>query len=256
MEALTGQDRLGIAQDRLDDHGSDVVALALEDAAEDVDAIEPGRDHGARDGLGDAPAPRQPDRVVLVAELGHVVGRHRDQGVVVDAVVLALELHDLVAPGVAARDAHGVHRGLGPGHGHPCLADPAGHLLDELHRLDLVLGGEGEADPAPHPLVDVVVDARVAVAEDHRPVAEPQVDVLVAIDVPDATALATVDVHGVVAPGSEVRVGAAGHGLLGTAVQLPLAGSAERRRGLGHGTSSALRARGGGLGQPNRATGH
>ena len=114
--------------------------------------------------LRDAAAPRQPDRVVLVAELGHVVRGDRDQGVVVDAVVLALELHDLGAAGVAAGDAHRVHRRLGAGHGHPGLADPAGHLLDELHRLDLVLRGEGEADAAAHPLVDVVVDPRVAVA--------------------------------------------------------------------------------------------
>src|SRR6185295_17135251 len=145
---------------------------------------------------------------------------HRDQGVVVDAVVLALELHDLGAAGIGASDAHRVHRRLGAGHGHPRLADPAGHLLDQLHRLDLVLRGKGEADAPAHPLVDVVVDARVAVTEDHRAVAQAQVDVLVAVHVPDPAALAAVDVHGVVAPGPEVRVGTARHGLLGALVEL------------------------------------
>src|SRR4029079_12247306 len=87
--------------------------------------------------------------------------------------------------------------------------------------------------------VDVVVDPRVAVAEDHRAVAQAQVDVFVAVHVPDPAALAAVDVHGVVAPGAEVRVGTARHRLLGTLVELGLATAAKRRRGLGHGTSSA-----------------
>ena len=111
------------------------------------------------------------DGVVLVAELRHVVGRHADQRVVVDAVVLALELHDLLAAGVRPGDAHRVHRRLGARHRHARLLDPAGQLADELHRPDLVLGREAEADAAAHPLVDVVVDPRVAVAEDHRAVA-------------------------------------------------------------------------------------
>ena len=100
------------------------------------------------------------DRVVLVAELGHVVGRDADQRVVVDAVVLALELHDLLAAGVGPGDAHRVHRRLGAGHRHARLVDPAGQLADELHRPDLVLGRQAEADALAHPLVDVVVDPR------------------------------------------------------------------------------------------------
>ena len=152
-----------------------------------------------------------------IAQLGHVVGRDADQRVVVDAVVLALELHDLVAAGVGPRDAHRVHRRLGAGHGHPGLVDPAGQLLDQLHRPDLVLRGEREADALAHPLVDVVVDPLVAVTEDDRAVAHPQVDVLVAVHVPDHAALATVDVDRVLAPGPEVRVGAAGHASAGRA---------------------------------------
>src|SRR4029078_7441843 len=103
-----------------------------------------------------------------------------------------------------------MHGGSRAGDGHPDLVDPAGQLLDQLHRLDLVLRREREADALAHSLVDVVVDALVAVAEDDRAVTHPQVDVLVAIDVPDHAALAAIDVDRVVAPGAEVRVGATG----------------------------------------------
>ena len=95
---------------------------------------------------------------------------------------------------------------------------------------------EREADAPAHPLVDVVVDALVAVAEDDRPVAHPQVDELVAVDVPDAAALAPIDVDRVLAPGPEVRVGAAGQrlgGALGTSRSggsRRSAGTAGRRR--------------------------
>src|SRR4029079_15748794 len=133
-----------------------------------------------------------------------------DQRVVVDAVVLALELHDAVAAGVGPRDAHRVHRRLGAGDGHPDLVDPAGHLLDQLPRLSLVLRGEREADALAHPLIDVVVDAVVAVAQDDRAIAHPQIDELVAIDIPDVSALAAIDVDRVVAPGTEVRIGPTG----------------------------------------------
>ncbi len=240
VEALLRKDRQGVAHDRLDDDGRDVMALPFEDPAEDLDVVVAGRDDRPAHGLGDAATPGQPDRVVEVAERGDVVRGDRDQGVVVDAVVLALELHDLAAAGVGPGDAHRVHRRLGPRDRHPGLADPARHRLDELHGLDLVLGGQREAHAAAHPEVDVVVDPVVGVAEDDRAVAHPEVDVLVAVDVPDATALAAFDVDRVVAPGPEVRVGATGEGLERPPVEIHLAGAAERRGGpaVGHGRTS------------------
>ena len=83
--------------------------------------------------------------------------------------------------------------------------------------------------PQAHPLVDVVVDAIVAVPEDHRAVAHAQVDVLVAVHVPDLAALAAVDVDRVLAPGAEVGVGAAGERLERPAVHLELALGVEVR---------------------------
>ena len=227
VEAGLGQDGLGVAEDGLDDDRGDLLATLLEQPAQPLDVVVARRDDRVGDRVRDAPAPGQADRRVGVAELGHVVRRDADQGVVVDAVVLALELHDLVATGVGPGDAHRVHRRLGARHGHPHLVDPAGQLLDQLHRDDLVLRRQREADALAHPLVDVVVDALVAVAQDHRPIAHPQVDVLVAIDVPDHAALAPIDVDGVVAPGPEVRVRAAGQGPERTPVHRGLGLAAE-----------------------------
>ena len=201
-----------------------------------------------RDLLRDAAAPGERDGVVRVAELAHVVGPDADQRVVVDAVVLALELHDLRPAGVGPGDAHRVHRRLGAGHGHPRLADPRVELLDELHRADLVLAREREADAAAHPLVDEVVDAVVAVPEDHRAVAEAQVDVLVAVDVPDHAALAAVHVDRVLAPRAEVRIRAARQRLQRTPVHgellAPVEGGRRSRRGFGRHDASRLRPRG------------
>ena len=123
-----GHDPLGVAEDRLDDDRGDLLALLLEQRAQEVDAVVAGRDDRVGDGARDAAAPGERDRRVRVAELGHVVRPDADQRVVVDAVVLALELHDLLAAGVRPGDAHRVHRRLGAGHGHPRLVDPAGEL--------------------------------------------------------------------------------------------------------------------------------
>ena len=109
--------------------------------------------------------------------------------------------------------------------------------------------------PAAHPLVDVVVDASVAVSEDDRAVAHAQVDELVAVQVPDEPTLAAIDVDRVVAPRPEVRVGAAGHVLQRAPIELVLAVSRDRRGRVGDGLGGhegPLRA---GWGDPVRGTG-
>ena len=65
VEARLGHDPLGVAEDRLDDDRRDVLALALEEPAQDVDVVVAGRDDRLGDGVGDAAAPGQADRVVL-----------------------------------------------------------------------------------------------------------------------------------------------------------------------------------------------
>ena len=228
MEAFLRHDPLGITHDRLDDHGGDVVALLLEQPAEEREIVVARRNDRVGDRVRDPPAPGETDRLVGITELGHVVRRYADQGVVVDAVILALELHDLVAAGEGTGDPHRVHRRLGPGHGHARHVDPAGELLHELHRPDLILAREREADALAHLLVDVVVDPVVAVAEDDRAVAHPQVDVLVLVLVPDPAALAAVDIDGVLAPRPEVRVSPTRKGPQRALVERGLALAAER----------------------------
>ncbi len=158
--------------------------------------------------------------IVPVAELRRFV--RRDQGVVVHAVVLALELDDAVTPRERPRHAHGMHRGLGARDGQAGhLAE--GHLGDQLAGLDLVLARQAEADASREPLDDVRIDALIRVPEDGRAVAHAQVDELVAVQVPDAGALATVDVDRVGVPDPEVRVGATGHRAQRATVELGLA---------------------------------
>ena len=227
MEAFLGQDALGIAEDGLDDDRRDLLAALLEELAEALDPVVASRDDRVGDRTRDATTPRERHRGVGVAQLGHVVRTDADQRVVVDAVVLALELHDPLAARVGARETHEVHRRLGARDRHARHVDPAGQLADELDRPDLVLAGEAEADALAHPLVDVVVDARVAMAEDHRAIAHPQIDVLIPVGVPDERALSPVDVDRALAPGPEVRVGAARHVLRGAPVQRQLALAAE-----------------------------
>ena len=72
-------------------------------------------------------------------------------------------------------------------------AEAAVQLLGDLHRL---LGGGAEVGAERGALADRRDDRGVGVALDHRAEAVVEVDVLVAVDVPDARALAALDVDG------------------------------------------------------------
>ena len=250
VETRLGHDPLGVAEDRLDDDRGDLLAALLEEGAQPVDPVVAGGDDRVGDRGGDPATPCQGDRSVGVAELGHVVRPDADQRVVVDAVVLALELHDALAPGERAGEAHGMHRRLRAGHGHARHVDPAGELAHELDRADLVLTREAEAHALAHALVDVVVDARVAVSQDDRPIAHPKVDELVAVGIPDDATLAAIDVDRALAPRAEVRVGSAGHPLRGAPEQRELAVAAEAWGDAGGAGSVAMSSSGDGVGRP------
>ena len=88
-------------------------------------------------------------------------GPDADQRVVVDAVVLALELHDLARGrcrrGRCASRASSP-RCRRPSSG-PCRPSRSARTTSSI-GADLVLAGQAEADALAHPLVDVVVDAR------------------------------------------------------------------------------------------------
>ena len=105
--------------------------------------------------------------------------------------------------------------------------------------------GEAEAHAPAHPLRDVVIHARVPVAQQGGAVAHAQVDVLVPVQVPDPGALAPIDVDRLLSPGAEVGVSPSGEGLLRPMPHRDLAvtaggGRAGRERGT-HAAWSPLR---------------
>ena len=110
-----------------------------------------------------------------------------------EAVVAALPLEDLVFARVGAGQTHGGLRGLAAGVGEAHLID-AGDALDDL-APDLVV--ELVRKSVEHAALGDLRDDRVEdglgpVAEDHRPVADAPVDVGVAVDIEEVSALAAV----------------------------------------------------------------
>ena len=121
------------------------------------------------------------------------VGRDREHQRVVVAVVGALDLHEHVAPGVRAHQAAGLERRLGAGvaEAPQRKPEPIGQVLADHVE---VLRGLREVRAALGLALDRLDDLRMRVARHHRAVAQMEVDVLVLVDVPDAVALAAVDV--------------------------------------------------------------
>ena len=127
--------------------------------------------------------------------VAHLVRRRldRDHHGVVVAVVGALDLHDHVAAGEAAREVDGVHRRLGAGVGEAPVGEaPAAAQL--LRHHDRALGRRGEVRALVHLRLDRGGDRRVRVADAHHAEAVVEVEVLVAVDVPHLRADAALDV--------------------------------------------------------------
>ena len=108
---------------------------------------------------------------------------------VVMTVVAALDLDDQVPAGDGAHEVDGVHGGFGAGVGEApsWQAEAAGEFLGDH---DGVRGGLGEMGPLPGLVGYRFLDGRVGVAGQGSAVAAVQVDVLVAVDVPDLRAAA------------------------------------------------------------------
>jgi hypothetical protein len=105
------------------------------------------------------------------------------------AVVAALDLDDQVPPGDRTHQVDGVHGGFGAGVGETPAreAEPAGEFL--CHR-DRVRGRLGEVGAVLGLAGYGPGDGRVGVAGQGGAVAAVQVDVLVAVDIPDLRAAA------------------------------------------------------------------
>ena len=190
---------------RLRQHGADVVRDRLEDDRGDVvvgqRALDLVRvvelaDDRRVDDLGEDPLR---ERILLADVLGQRDHVHRDR--VVPAVVAALELDDVPAPGRRARDAQRVEGRLAAGLGQQHALDRRHELADLLGQLDL---DPRHADAHQPDLArgrrDGAVDVGVAVAEQRRAEGGVVVGVGVAVAVGERRAARRGD-HEVLEPG-------------------------------------------------------
>ena len=180
-----GQDDAEVHHRRLHDHAGGLATFAFEgvDARlHRIDVVEGDGNGEIRDRLRDACAVG--DGVVGEPVADPVVGDpDGDHHAVVVAVVGAEDLHDRVAPRVAASDADRVHRRLGARVGEAPLREPeaARQLLADCDR---VLGWNGEVRAEPDARFDRGGNRRVGVTLDHRSEAVVEVDALRPVHVP------------------------------------------------------------------------
>ena len=165
-----------------------------------------------------------------------------EQGVDV-AVVVAGHLDDLVAARDAARHPDGRHRRLGAGRDEPHLLDRRHGRGHDLGDLDLALGRGAEARAVVERLDDRRADARMGMAQDHRPPRADVVDVVVAVDVVEVGPLGPGDERRLAADGAERprrAVHAAGNHAVGPDEGLVALGELE----VGSGQGGSFRAHG------------
>ena len=174
---------------RVDDDGGQLSGVLLDQPRRELGAIERQDDHVREDGR------RGAARVRHAGGLGEgtPVLRGRPEahlGVVVGAVIRALELGDLRAPGEAARGLHRHHHRLAPGIGEAHLVHRGQPLDEERGQLDLLGCRHRERGAAGEAACRRRGDGRVRVAVDQGGVVVEQVEPAVAIDVHDPAALA------------------------------------------------------------------
>jgi hypothetical protein len=156
--------------------------------------VERHRDRHVSDDLGNPEAIRDRLQVEAIADRV-VVDTQRDHHVVVMPVVGTEDLHDRVAAGDASGDPDRVHRRLRAGIDvAPVLEPPAAGKL--FTHDDRILGRRGEVRAEPDPVRDGLRDHVVRVALHHRAEAVVEVEVLVAVDVPDLGAFSVREVDG------------------------------------------------------------
>ena len=135
------------------------------------------------------------------------------------AVVGALDLQQQVAARGAAGEVDAVERRLGAGVGEAPVRE-AEAVAQRLGDDDRALGGGGEVRALVHARLHGGGDGRVGVADAHDAEAVVEVDVLVAVDVPDLRADAALEVDGPGLARLERRRNAAGHDQAGALVVL------------------------------------
>ena len=225
-EAGLGRDE---ALERLDDDGGQLVGVRGDDALDRAEIVERRDQHFGLERVRDA------------RRVGHGSGeglgrarRRAHHGIVVGAVVAALELEDLVALAIRARDAEREEGRLRAGGGEA-------HLLGARHRLADLLGqlDDGLVD---HEVRAAALDLlahrgdhrRMRVAEDERAGGQDVVDVLAPAHVVDLRALAVLDDEGGLLRVAGGAQHAAGQAPLGVLQELGFAGGSGSGR-LSHG---------------------
>ena len=182
-EAVRRWDDAHVGGDRLGQQGGDLV---LCERPGDRLAIVPGNDDGRRRlRRGDPGA------------AGHAERRQAGAGVGEQAVGVAVvgtgELDDDLAAGDGAGEAHGAHRRLGAGAGHPHHLGRGNAGDDLLGQLDLGRGRGAVARPPLRRLDHRRDHRRLGVTEDQRSPGPDPVEVAVAVDVDQLAALAALD---------------------------------------------------------------
>ena len=181
VEAVNRSDSAHVACRSFGDHGRDLVAVGGERFGHGVEIVV-----GQDDGVvcrrpGDAGRRREAER----RDSGARVGEQR-----VDVTVVAAgELDDLRASGGAAREADRRHRCLGTRVDQANTLDRVDAIDDLFGEFDLALGRRTEGKTVRRRLLHCLHNCGVRVAEDHRPPGRDEVDVVVAIDVRQMTAL-------------------------------------------------------------------
>src|SRR5690242_11886414 len=217
-------DDAGVHHHRLQDQAGDLAFVLLQQAGDAVEVVERGDQGQVGDGLRDPGGGGGTARLLPRARF-FFPGGDRDLHRVVVAVVAALDLDDQVPAGDRAHQVDGVHGGFGTGVGEAPLRQAEPFCQLGGHR-DGVRGGLGEVGAVGGLLGYCLRDRRVGVAGQRGAVAAVQVDVLVAVDVPDLRAEAPAQpdrLRGGDLPAGGDTSGEVLLGLLGEAVGLGLA---------------------------------
>ena len=138
------------------------------------------------------------------------------------AVERALDHHEAVAAGIAARHAQRRRHRLGAGIGEAHLLDRRHHLDHQLGDRRFQLGRERRHAADLDPAARRAVDALVAVAEDDRAPAQAEIDIAVAVEIPQQRALAALHVDRRVIAPIAIGVGNAERQRFRRALMLPL----------------------------------
>jgi len=126
--AVDGRDDTPVAEDRLRQHGGDLVAVALEDVCRRLPVVERHREGVSRELVGDARRGRS-----------RVAGVALDERRLLCAVVAALHDDDLVAVGMPAGESNGGDGRLRAAVDEPHRVDGGDVPGDELREFDLHL---------------------------------------------------------------------------------------------------------------------